>query len=102
MNYLSLWQNENGKLKDLLNTSEQLKAVQPHAENLGLVAATGIEAMNKIKEGATPDAGWIADKVNVLKQANQAYGETELCIMPEIKSLVKQQMQALQVTYPAF
>jgi hexosaminidase len=102
MDYLSAWQHESEKLKDLFNTSDQLKAVQPHVENLALIASIGIEAMNKIKEGRAPDSNWIADKENVLKKANQVYGETELCIIPEIESLVKQQMQALPTTYSAF
>jgi hypothetical protein len=58
--------------------------------------------MHKIKNGMTPDATWTNEQLAVLKSSNQSYGETELCIIPEIEALVKQQVAPLPASYPVF
>jgi hexosaminidase len=100
-NYLTLWQKNNEQLKDLFVTSSQLKRVEEHSKNLSAVATSGLEALDKLKAG-TIDTNWINEKLGILKKVNQVYGETELCIIPEIESLVRQQMSPLPVTYPIF
>jgi len=100
-NYLTLWQKNNEQLKDLFVTSLQLKRVEEHSKNLSAVATSGLEALDKLKAG-TIDTNWINEKLGILKKVNQVYGETELCIIPEIESLVRQQMSPLPVTYPIF
>ena len=99
--YLILWQANNDQLKDLFVASSQLKRVEEHSKNLSIVAKVGLEALDKLKSG-TIDSNWISEKLGILKTANQPYGETELCVIPEIESLVKQQMVPLPVTYPIF
>jgi len=100
-NYLTLWQKNNEQLKDLFVTSSQLKRVEEHSKNLSAVATLGLEALDKLKAGTT-DTNWINEKLGILKTVNQVYGETELCIIPEIESLVRQQMSPLPATYPIF
>jgi hexosaminidase len=100
-NTLTLWQKNNEQLKDLFVTSSQLKRVEQHSKNLSVVATLGLEALDKLKAG-TSDTNWINEKLGILKTANQVYGETELCIIPEIESLVRQQMSPLPATYPIF
>lgn len=98
--YLIQWQNNYEQIKDLF-TNSQLKRVEEHSKNLSLVATIGLEALNKLKDETT-DANWVNEKLSILKTASQVYGETELCIISEIESLVKQQMTALPVSYPIF
>jgi hypothetical protein len=38
----------------------------------------------------------------ILKAANTSFGETKLCIIPEIETLVKQQLTPLPASYPVF
>ena len=101
-NYLMLWQKNNRQLGNLLMSSAQLKLIQQHSKNLSTIAGLGLEALDKIKAGGAVDAAWVNDKLGILKTANTSYGETELCIVPEIESLVKQQLTPLPVTYPMF
>jgi hexosaminidase len=99
--YLMQWQKNNDQLKDLLVVSPLLKRVGEHSKNLSVIATIGLEALDRLKAG-TSDTNWINEKLAILKTANQAYGETELCIVPEIEALVKQQMIPLPATYPIF
>lgn len=101
-NYLTLWQNNNDALKNLFAGSSQLKAVEEHSKNLSVIAAIGTEALDNIKNGTTPGANWTNEKLAALKTANKSYAETELCIVPEIEALVKQQMSPLPASYPVF
>jgi len=100
-NYLNLWQKNNDQLKDLFVTSPQLKRVEEHSKNLSVIATIGLEAIDKLKSG-TADSNWINEKLSVLKNTNQVYGETELSVIPEIETLVRQQMTPLPAAYSIF
>jgi hexosaminidase len=100
-NYLTLWQTNDAQLENVFLRSPQLKAIQEHSKNLSVIATTGLDALNRIKD-ADPDTNWINEKLGILKKANQTYGDTELCIIPEIEGLVKQQATPLPASYPLF
>jgi hexosaminidase len=100
-NYLTMWQKNNGQLKDLFAASPPLKRVEEHSKNLSVIATIGLEALDKLKTGAA-DGNWVNEKLGILKTASQVFGETELCVIPEIESLVKQQLEPLPVSYPIF
>jgi hexosaminidase len=100
-NYLTMWQENNEQLKRLFVTSPQLKRVEEHSKNLSVIATIGLEALDKLKTG-TADSNWVNEKLGILKMASQVFGETELCVVPEIESLVKQQLAPLPVSYPIF
>ena len=59
-------------------------------------------ALEKIKVGEAPSGEWINESMKTLKNAGRSYGETELAVISEIESLVKQQMIPLPASYPAF
>ena len=100
--YLALWISNHERIRHLIAGSSQLKAVEKHSENLSNVAAIGIDALKKLKDGAAPDSAWSTEKLNILKEANKPLGETELCIIREIEALVKQQLSPLPASYPMF
>jgi len=100
-NYLTFWQNNDAHLENVCASSPQLKTIQELSKNLSVIATIGLDALNRIKE-ADPDTNWINEKLGVLKKANQTYGDTELCIIPEIEGLVKQQATPLPASYPLF
>ena len=100
MAFLMRWQNNHEQLKNLFAYSSQLKAVEEHSKNLAAVSAIGIDALRKIKAGGSPDANWTNEKLAILKSANKSYGETELCIIPEIEALVSQRLAPLPASYP--
>jgi hexosaminidase len=100
--YLALWQNNDKNLEHLLSNSGPLKRVSEHSRNLSLVATLGKTALEKIKTGETPSGEWINECMAVLKNAGQSYGETELDIIPEVESLIRQQMVLLPAAYSPF
>ena len=100
--YITQWANNHEQIRSLIATSSQLKAVEKHSENLSVVAAIGIEALKKIKEGSSIDSTWLNEKLNILKTAGKPVAETELCIVREIEALVKQQLLPLPASYPSF
>ena len=102
LNYLNLWQVNYDQLKHSFERSSQLKAVEMHSKNLSEIARIGLDALKKLKAGERPDTNWTNEKLTILKSASLAYGETELCIIPEIEALVKQQAAPLPESYPMF
>jgi hexosaminidase len=100
MAFLMRWQNNHEELKMLFAYSSQLKAVEEHSKNLAAVSAIGIDAVQKLKDGTRPDVNWTNEKLTSLKSANKSYGETDLCIIPEIEALVSQRLAPLPASYP--
>ena len=101
-NYLQQWQNNHEQLKSLFGSSSQLKLVEQHSKNLSAIAAIGLKTLDKIKNGITPDENWTNQQMAILKEADKAYGQTELSIIPEIESLIKQQLVPLPESYALF
>ncbi len=101
-NYLTLWQNQQKKLEHLLPSSKQLEKVKEHSRNLSIIAAIGKTAVHNIKAGITPSNEWINESMASLKNARQVYGETELAIVSEMESLIKQRLITLPASYPVF
>lgn len=102
MDCLNRWKGNNKQLKSLFESASQLKAVEAHSKNLAALAEIGIDALSKLKNGTTPDATWINEELATLKAMNKPYAETELCIIPEIEALVKQQLSPLPASYSLF
>ena len=100
--WLNSWKANNEQLEIYLGSIDQLKKIQAHSKNLSIIAAVGLEAIDKIKSGNGPSVDWVSDAQAKLKTAAQAYGETELAIVAEIEALVKQQLAPLPATYPVF
>jgi hexosaminidase len=99
--YLVLWKDNNARLQSLFAGSAALRRVEEHSKNLSVVAAIGLNALNKLKDGVT-DSAWTGEQLAMLKSANQPFGETELCIIPEIEALVKGNLEPLPSSYPVF
>jgi hexosaminidase len=99
--YLVLWKDNNARLQSLFAGSAALRRVEEHSKNLSAVAAIGLNALNKLKDGVT-DSAWTGEQLAMLKSVNQPFGETELCIIPEIEALVKGNLEPLPSSYPVF
>ena len=72
--------------------SPRLKEIEVHAENLSGISKIGLEAMDFMRKKEKPSSHWFAEKLSVLKEARKPANELELCIIPEIESLIKQKM----------
>ncbi|MBS1974841.1 MAG: family 20 glycosylhydrolase [Bacteroidetes bacterium] len=102
LHYLNQWKNNDVSLKKAFDRSSQLKAVEQHSKDLSTIAAIGLNAVKNIENGVAPNQNEINQNLEILKQADKAYGETELCIIPEVESLIKQQLMPLPASYPIF
>lgn len=100
--YLVNWQNCNNALQTLFANNNTIKAVQPLAENLSKAATIGLGAFDKIQSASKPNDEWIKATGDTLKSLDKAYAETELSIISDITSLVKQQVVPLPASYSMF
>jgi hexosaminidase len=100
--FLTSWQGNDMKITDLFVNSNRLKSIHDHSKNLTMVAALGKDALAKMKSNSKPSEEWVKQSMNVLKNASVSLGETELAIISEIESLVKQQMIPLPISYSPF
>lgn len=97
---LEKWKANNTTLEPLINSGLINNDINENAKKLYTAALIGQEALEllKNKEKPTPERvkGWL----NTLDQMKKAYGEVDLSIIPEIKALVTQQMEAEPANYP--
>jgi len=87
--WLKLWKANHELLNVTIKKSPVLNEIATLSEDLAKCAGIGLEALNYIKTNENPDAGWIEEKLETLKQARVPSGETELLIVDSIESLVK-------------
>ena len=99
---LKSWAENNEKLGTHFADSMAIGKILQQSVNLSEAAKIGIEAMSLIKEKANPDEGWKKSSLDKLALMKKAVAQTELDILPEIESLVKQEMVALPSVYPMF
>jgi len=100
--YLEKWNRCAAELEGPVATQAQLVKVNTHLQNLKKASEIGLEALSKIKTGQSPSAEWIQEKTSIVASANKPQAETEISILGDILSLVKQQAVPLPATYPVF
>ncbi len=102
MAYLSQWQSLDKKLTAVLGDSAPLSRIQAHARNLAAIAKIGEQALEHLKLNYTPSTEWTNEAMKILKEASKASGDTELAVVAEIESLLKQQMIPIPKSFPIF
>ncbi len=102
INYLTRWQGLDKKLAVLMENSTPLARVQEHAKNLSAIAKLGEQALEHIKLNYTPSTEWANEAFKILKEASKSFGDTELAVVAEIESLLKQQMTPIPKSFPIF
>lgn len=100
--YLQHWKNNDDALTGIWRNSAALSEVREHSKQLSLLAGIGIKAMQQITSGSIASKEWIDSSMSIIKAASAVHGETTLSIIPEIESLVKQEMVPLPSSYPVF
>lgn len=102
LHYLNQWKDNDALLTKAFESSPRLKAVEQHSKDLSAIATIGLNAMKDIESGISPDQSQVSQNLAMLKQADKAYGETELSVIPEIESLIQQKLIPLPASYPLF
>lgn len=100
--YLILWQQNDAVLKPMFAGNKRLKEVEDHSKNLSAAATIGLEALNRIDNGAANDAAWVQQQTTALDVLGKAHNETEIAVVPEIGALVIGHLVAEPVSYSAF
>ena len=66
------------------------------------IAKLGEQALEHIKLNYTPSTEWTNEAFKILKEASKSFGDTELAVVAEIESLLKQQMTPIPKSFPIF
>ena len=88
LKYLGYWKNNHDNLIRLIKNSPMLKEAMPLAENLKVVAETGIEIMTMYTVKSKPKSDWISSKQQQLKDAKKPKAKCELMIVGPIEELL--------------
>ena len=82
------WQANHTLVKSTLESSPGLTEMEPMSVALRDVAAIGLEALQAIEEGDSPDDDWLPQRLERLQTASEPYGQTELMIVEPVTRLV--------------
>ena len=96
------WKQNDKALEKYFEGNPRLLEIQQHSKNLAVAAAIGLDALEQLKKGDQPDAGWIKQKDDALSALDKPYGSTELSIIAEIAELVNGHTLPEPVTFSAF
>jgi hexosaminidase len=87
--WLTLWRNNDRKLRPLLKQSALLEEDVTISENLAMVAAAGLEALDYLdRQQAEPEL-WQTQQLAVIEQAKKPVAGLLLMVVPPIEQLVK-------------
>ena len=85
---LQLWAGNHERLSAIIDVSPILHEIRPMSENLSAVARVGLEAMEMIQSGGRAGGEWQKQSTAILDQAANPVAQTELMILPAIKSML--------------
>lgn len=85
---LDLWSNNHKKVLPIIKRSPALSEIESLSENLSRAAAIGLEAIGLIESGGKPSSGWVSRSQQVLEEARENGGRTELQMISGIAMLV--------------
>ncbi|WP_421893751.1 beta-N-acetylhexosaminidase [Marinoscillum sp.] len=85
---LDVWSNNHKKVLPIIKRSPALSEIESLSENLSKAAAIGLEAIGLIESGGKPSSGWVSRSQQVLEEARENGGRTELQMISGIAMLV--------------
>jgi hexosaminidase len=87
--WLARWRDNEAQLKALLERSDLLREDLPVSENLGRLAAIGLQALDFLDRGEHPSTAWVAEQRAFLEMLKKPQNELRLAIVPSIGKLVE-------------
>jgi hexosaminidase len=87
--YLTLWRDNDAKLHPLLQQSALLQEDIPLSQNLSMVAATGLQALNYLARGQSEPDLWKAQQTAVLELAKKPVAGLLLQVTGPVEQLVQ-------------
>jgi hexosaminidase len=85
---LSTWRDNDARLQPVLAKNPLLSEIVPISQGLEAIAAAGLQALDYLN-GDPPPAGWRAQQLELLKQAEQPQAEMLNMIAPSVQKLVE-------------
>jgi hypothetical protein len=85
---LTRWRQNHPLLLLLIAASPALREVEALSQALQAVAATGLEALDCLASGRTPDPAWVAGRGEILAGAKKSKAHAELAITSAVEKLV--------------
>jgi hexosaminidase len=86
---LTLWRDNQVKLKPLAEQSFLLKEVLPLSQDLSSLATAGLRAIDYLESGQHAPADWTTQQLGVVEQAKKPKAQLLLVIAPSIQKLIQ-------------
>jgi hexosaminidase len=93
-NWLTLWRDNDAKLHPLLQQSALLQEDVPLSQNLAMVAAAGLQALDYLDKGLPEPDLWKAQQAAVIDQAKKPAAGLLLMVVGPVEQLVQAAGQA--------
>jgi hexosaminidase len=99
---LEKWRDHRVALQVMINNGLMDNNINENSKKLYTAAVIGLEAVKLLQNKEKPSADWLKQRSDALDEMKKAYGEVELSIIPEIRALINQRMDAEPASYPIF
>ena len=93
-NWLTLWRDNDAKLHPLLQQSALLQEDTPVSQNLAMLAAAGLQAIDYLDKGLPEPDLWKAQQSAVIEQAKKPVAGLLLMVVGPVQQLVEVSGQA--------
>jgi hexosaminidase len=97
---LQAWSTVEENLKARTTGYRAYAAILPHAANLRRLSEAGLRAMDNISGGKAFSENELAELTSLIAASRKAHDHTELDIVPEIESLIRQKLIPEPRQYP--
>jgi hexosaminidase len=99
---LRTWESNHARLMRDASLRHAASPIAKHSENLSKLSAAGLRAMDLLEKGSTMPEEEMKSLQLLFTEARKQSAETELDIVGEIESLVKQKLLPEPAQYPLF
>ena len=87
--WLTLWRDNDGKLRALLPQSALLQENIPVSQNLAMLGAAGLQALDYLEKGQPEPDLWKTQQLAVIEQANKPTAGLLLMVVTPVQQLVE-------------
>lgn len=99
---LEKWRDHRTVLEPMISNGLMDNNINENSKKLYAASVIGLEAIKLLQSKEKPSADWLKQQLDALDQMKKTYGEVELAIIPEIRALVNQRLDAEPASYPIF
>jgi hexosaminidase len=99
---LEKWRDHRIVLEPMIDKRLLDNNTNENSKKLYAAALVGLDAIKLLQNKEKPSVDWLKQQSEALDQMKKVDGEVELSIIPEIRALVNQQLDAEPMSYPIF